>query len=69
MQVADPKLIDRCRSRTALHESASGGLDLPGLARVWAVLVLTAVVLMIISTRLFLAVLHRARRSGSLALT
>jgi len=53
----------------ALHGSASGELDLLGLARVWAVLVLTAVVLMIISSRLFLAVLQRARRSGSLALS
>jgi ABC-2 type transport system permease protein len=53
----------------ALHASASGELDLAGLARVWAVLVLTAVVLMIISSRLFLAVLQRARRAGSLALT
>jgi len=53
----------------ALHGSASGELDLPGLARVWAVLVVTAVALVLISSRLFVAVLHRARRTGSLALS
>jgi ABC-2 type transport system permease protein len=53
----------------ALHASASGELDLVGLARVWAVLLLTAVILMLVSSRLFLAVLYRARRSGSLALS
>jgi ABC-2 type transport system permease protein len=53
----------------ALHGSANGELDLPGLARVWAVLVVTAVALMLMSSRLFVAVLHRARRVGSLALS
>ena len=53
----------------ALHASARGELDLPGLAQVWAVLLLTATVLVLVSSRLFLAVLHRARRAGTLALT
>jgi ABC-2 type transport system permease protein len=53
----------------ALHASARGELDLPGLAQIWAVLVVTALALMLASSRLFLAVLHRARRVGSLALT
>jgi len=53
----------------ALHASARGELDLGGLAEVWAVLLLTAIVLMLVSSRLFLAVLDRARRAGSLALT
>ena len=53
----------------ALHASARGELDLPGLAQVWAVLLLTAIVLLLVSSRLFRAVLHRARRAGSLALT
>jgi ABC-2 type transport system permease protein len=53
----------------ALHASARGELDLVGLAEVWAVLLLTAVVLMLVSSRLFRAVLQRARRAGSLALT
>jgi ABC-2 type transport system permease protein len=53
----------------ALHASASGELGLPGLARVWAVLLLTALVLILVSSRLFLAVLYRARRAGSLALS
>jgi ABC-2 type transport system permease protein len=53
----------------ALHASARGELDLPALAGVWVVLLLTAVVLMLVSSRLFLAVLYRARRAGSLALS
>jgi ABC-2 type transport system permease protein len=53
----------------ALHASARGELDLVGLAEVWAVLLFTAVVLMLVSSRLFRAVLQRARRAGSLALT
>ena len=53
----------------ALHASARGEFDLPALARVWAVLLVTAVLLMLVSSRLFLAVLYRARRAGSLALT
>jgi len=53
----------------ALHASARGELDLPGLARVWAVLLLTGIVLVFVSSRLFLAVLYRARRAGSLALS
>jgi ABC-2 type transport system permease protein len=53
----------------ALHGSARGELDLPGLAQVWAVLLLTAVVLVLVASRLFGVVVHRARREGSLALT
>ncbi|HEV2251206.1 MAG TPA: ABC transporter permease [Candidatus Limnocylindria bacterium] len=53
----------------ALHASARGDLGLAGLVRVWAVLLLTAAVLMLVSTRLFLAVLRQARRAGSLALS
>ena len=53
----------------ALHASARGELDLVALAEVWAVLLFTAVVLMLVSSRLFRAVLQRARRAGSLALT
>jgi len=53
----------------ALHASARGELDLVGLAEVWTVLLFTAVVLMLVSSRLFRAVLQRARRAGSLALT
>ena len=53
----------------ALHGSASGELDVAGLASVWLVLLLTAAVLMVISSWLFRLVLVRARRTGSLALT
>ena len=53
----------------ALHGSASGELDLARLSVVWLVLLVTAAVLMVVSSRLFLLVLDRARRAGSLALT
>jgi len=53
----------------ALHGSASGTLDLAALVAVWAVLLVTAAILMLLASRLFEAVLQRARRSGSLALS
>ncbi|MHB8631977.1 MAG: ABC transporter permease [Candidatus Limnocylindria bacterium] len=53
----------------ALHGSASGTIDLAGLLGTWAVLLVTAAVLMLISRRLFDAVLYRARQAGSLALS
>ena len=53
----------------ALHGSARGDLDRAALLGVWAVLLITAAALMFVSSRLFLAVLYRARRAGSLALS
>ena len=52
-----------------MHGAASGDLDLSGLLRAWFFLVLTGGVLLVIASRLFVEVLTRARRAGTLALS
>ena len=53
----------------AMHGAASGDLDLSGLLRAWFFLLLTGGVLLVIASRLFVEVLTRARRAGTLALS
>lgn len=53
----------------AMHQAASGSADPAGLARAWAYLLLTGGVALLIAWRLFVLVLVRARRAGTLALS
>lgn len=52
----------------ALHGSARGAVDPPGLAWTWVILVATSVLLVGLSIALFRMVVVRARRAGTLAL-
>lgn len=53
----------------ALHGAAGGSLTLAGLAWAWALLVATGAIALLVSARLFNAVLVRARLAGTLALS
>lgn len=53
----------------AMHGAATGALDLAALARAWLFLLLTGAAMLGIAGRLFVVVLVRARRAGTLALS
>jgi hypothetical protein len=53
----------------AMHGAARGDLDLAGQARAWLNIVVLSAVLLMVSLAMFRAVLVRARRAGTLALT
>jgi ABC-2 type transport system permease protein len=53
----------------AMHGAARGDLDLAGQARAWINILAASAVMLVISLAMFRAVVVRARRAGTLALT
>ncbi len=52
-----------------MHGAARGDLDLAGQARAWTNIVALSAALLVLSLVMFRAVVVRARRAGTLALT